>query len=133
MTKQDLTLLFDGGCPLCKREVSFLRSRDSSNRIAFINIDSPDYNPELFCKISYREAMGRIHGINSSGKVLKDIQVFREAYRLVGLGWIYAPTTWPLLGALFDGLYTFWARWRLPFTRRPSLEQLCRQREQIDL
>ena len=53
-------------------------------------------------------------------------------YRLVGLAWVYAPTTWPVLGGLVDEFYRLWARWRLPFTRRPSLDQLCRSREQID-
>ena len=86
MTQTKLTLLFDGGCPLCQREVTFLRSRDFSNSISFVDIDSPDYSPDLYSGISYREAMGRIHAITSSGEVLKDVRVFREAYRLVGLG-----------------------------------------------
>ena len=129
MTQPKLTLLFDGGCPLCQREVSFLRSRDFSNSILYVDIDSPNYDPVLYCGISYREAMGRIHAITSSGEVLKDVRVFREAYRLVGLGWVYAPTTWPVLGPLVDEFYRLWARWRLPFTRRPSLDQLCKVRE----
>ena len=95
----------------------------------FVDIDSPDYNPDLYSGISYREAMGRIHAITSSGEVLKDVRVFRDAYRLVGLGWVYAPTTWPVLGLLVDEAYRLWARWRLPFTRRPSLDQLCKLRE----
>ena len=73
--------------------------------------------------------MGRIHAINSSGEVLKDVLVFREAYRLVGLGWVYAPTTWRVLGPLVEEVYRIWARWRLPLTRRPSLDQLCQARE----
>ena len=128
MTESKLILLFDGGCPLCQREVSFLRARDRSNFISFVDIDTPDYNPEFYKGISYRDAMGRIHAITSSGRVVKDVEVFREAYRLVGLGWIYAPTTWPILGPLADNLYDFWARWRLTFTRRPSLAQLCKRR-----
>ncbi|WP_320676233.1 DUF393 domain-containing protein [Prochlorococcus sp. MIT 1300] len=127
-----LTLLFDGGCPLCQREVSFLRARDSLKCISFVDIDSPDYNPKLFKGISYREAMGRIHAISSSGEVLKDVRVFREAYRLVGLGWVYEPTTWPLIGTFVDAAYRFWSRRRLSFTRRPSIDQLCKLHEQID-
>ena len=129
MTQTKLTLLFDGGCPLCQREVSFLRSGDISNSISFVDIDSPNYDPVLYEGISYREAMGRIHAINSSGEVLKDVRVFREAYRLVGLGWVYAPTTWPVLGSLVDEFYRLWARWRLVFTGRPSLDHLCKSRE----
>ncbi len=129
MAETKLILLFDGGCPFCKREVSFLRSRDSLSSIVFVDINSSDYNPNAFSGISYREAMGRIHAVSSSGEILKDLKVFREAYRLVGLGWVYAPTTWPVVGSFFDQLYRLWACWRLPLTRRPSLDQLCKLRD----
>ena len=129
MTQAKLILLFDGGCPLCLREVKFLRSRDTLENISFIDIDSPNYQPDLYSGISYKDAMGRIHAINESGEILKDVAVFREAYRLIGLGWIYAPTSWPILGSLIDQVYKLWAQWRLPLTRRPSLEQLCKEKE----
>ena len=129
MTQAKLTLLFDGGCPLCLREVKFLRSRDTLDNISFIDIDSPNYQPDLYSGISYKDAMGRIHAINESGEILKDVAVFREVYRLIGLGWIYAPTKWPILGSLIDQVYKLWAKWRLPLTRRPSIEQLCKEKE----
>lgn len=126
----DLTLLYDGGCPLCLREVRLLRARDqrlnaSQPRIAFVDIDASDYNPADHGGISYREAMGRIHALAADGSVLRDLAVFRRAYELVGLGWLYAPTRWPLVGALAERAYAIWARWRLPLTRRPGLDQLC--------
>tara|TARA_B100000579_G_scaffold384441_1_gene354900 strand:- start:152 stop:538 length:387 start_codon:yes stop_codon:yes gene_type:complete len=124
-----LTLLFDGGCPFCLREVEFLRSRDTLNKIRFVDIDSSDYQPKFYSGISYKEAMGRIHAINESGEILKDVAVFREVYRLIGLGWIYAPTDWPILSSLIDQVYKTWAQWRLPLTRRPSLVQLCKEKE----
>ncbi|MGB1022597.1 MAG: thiol-disulfide oxidoreductase DCC family protein, partial [Synechococcus sp.] len=40
----DLTLLFDGGCPLCVREVRFLQRRDRQARLAFVDIDASDYD-----------------------------------------------------------------------------------------
>ncbi len=129
MSEIKLTFLFDGKCPICQREVSFLRSRDALGKIAFVDIDSSDYKADRYGGISYREAMGRIHAIKASGEIIKDVQVFREAYALVGLSWVYAPTTWPILGSLIDVLYKFWARLRLPLTRRPSLEQLCDRRD----
>lgn len=126
----ELTLLYDGGCPLCLREVAVLRRRDQrlqpgAPRLAFVDIDALDYNPAAHGGITYREAMGRIHGLRADGTVLRDVEVFREAYRLVGLGWLYAPTAWPLLRPVVDGAYGLWARWRLPMTGRPELDQLC--------
>ena len=130
MTATALTLLYDGGCPLCLREVRFLRQRDARlhgerPRLAFVDVDAADYNPEQHGGISYRAAMGRIHAIDAHGTVLTDVAVFRAAYRQIGLGWLYAPSGWPGLRQLSDGLYGLWASWRLAVTGRPSLDQLC--------
>jgi predicted DCC family thiol-disulfide oxidoreductase YuxK len=129
-----LTLLFDGGCPLCVREVRFLERRDRDHnggqpRLAFVDIDDPTYDPAAHAGISYAEAMGRIHALAADGTVLRDVAVFRRAYELIGLGWLYAPTRWPLLGPLANALYRFWASARLRLTGRPDLEQLCAERE----
>lgn len=128
-----LTLLYDGGCPLCVREVRFLERRDRARnpadpRLAFVDIDAIDYNPAAHAGIDYRAAMGRIHAIDADGTVLRDVAVFRRAYDLIGLGWLYAPTRWPLIAPLANGAYGVWARWRLVLTRRPSLDQLCEAR-----
>jgi len=133
-TPAELTLLYDGGCPLCVREVTMLRQRDQHRnkarpRLAFVDIDTSDYDPSAWQGISYREAMGRIHAIAADGTVLRDVAVFRRAYALLGLGWLYAPTDWPLIGPLADGAYAIWARWRLVLTRRPTLDQLCDARD----
>ena len=66
LTKAKLTLLFDGGCPLCLREIKFLRSRDSLKKISFVDIDSSDYEQDIYSGISYKDAMVRIHAINKS-------------------------------------------------------------------
>lgn len=126
----DLTILYDGGCPLCVREVRFLTRQDlrrngAAPRLGFVDIDAPDYIPAQAGGIGYREAMGRIHAIEADGIVLRDVAVFRRAYHLVGLGWLYAPTGWPLVGPALDALYGIWAAWRLRLTGRPSLDQLC--------
>ena len=128
-----LTLLFDGGCPLCVREVRFLERRDRRQRIRFVDIDAPEYNPAAHGGIGYREAMGRIHAVAADGTVLQDVAVFREAYRLIGLGWLYAPTRWPLIGAVVDRIYSVWAARRLQLTGRPDLDTLCADRERCQL
>lgn len=128
-----LRLLYDGGCPLCCREVAFLRKRDQrlhpdAERLAFIDINDPAYDPAAHGEISYRQAMGRIHAITADGEVLTDLAVFRHAYRLVGLGPLYAPTGWPVLGTLTTWIYALWARWRLRITGRADLDTLCAER-----
>ena len=125
-----LTILYDGGCPLCLREVRFLQRRDPEpHRLAFVDINAPTYDPGRHAGISYRDAMGRIHAIDGDGTVLRDVAVFRRAYELIGLGWLYAPTGWPLVAPLAEAAYRLWARLRLPVTGRPGLEQLCQERQ----
>lgn len=129
-----LTLLYDGACPLCRREVNLLEQRDRRRhgdqpRLRFVDIDAPGYDPATCAGIDYATAMGRIHAIGADGSVLRDVAVFRRAYELVGLGWLYAPTSWPLVAPLVDLAYGLWARWRLRLTGRPSLEDLCGRRD----
>jgi len=129
----ELTLLYDGGCPLCLREVRFLQQRDrclhpGAPRLAFVDIDAEAFRPADHAGIDYRQAMGRIHAIAADGEVLRDVAVFRRAYQLIGLGWLYAPTAWPLLAPLVNGLYALWAAARLRLTGRPDLETLCRSK-----
>lgn len=128
-----LTLLYDGCCPLCLREVELLGRKDRQRhgeclKLAFVDIDQPEYNPDSYAGISYREAMGRIHAIDASGAVLRDVEVFRRAYELIGLGWLYAPTQWPLLRPMANLAYGVWATLRLRITGRPNLESLCQAR-----
>ena len=133
LPRPELTILYDGGCPLCLREVAFLRRRDRrhngpAGRLAFVDIDAAGYDPDAHAGIGYQQAMGRIHALAADGTVLRDLAVFRRAYALIGLGWLYAPTRWPLLGPVADGAYGLWARWRLQLTGRPSLGALCQAR-----
>jgi len=120
-----LTLLYDGACPLCLREVKGLKKRDQRGAIRFVDLNAPDYEPQRWGGISYRDGMARIHALRRDGTVLRDVAVFREAYRLVGLGWLYAPTAWPLIAPIVDRIYAIWASQRLRLTGRPDLDSLC--------
>ena len=109
----ELTILYDGGCPLCLREVNFLEHRDQGKKIEFVDVNEITYSAEQFQNISYRQAMERIHAVRRDGTVITDIAVFREAYRLINLGWIYRPTTWPIIGSFVDLLYNIYCYSRL--------------------
>lgn len=110
-----------------------LKRRDQARhgdqpKLAFVDIDRADYDPKAFGGISYRQAMGRIHAITAEGEVLRDVAVFQRAYALIGLGWLYAPTRWPLVRPLVDAAYGLWAAGRLRITGRPDLDTLCQGR-----
>ncbi len=125
-----IKLLYDGECPLCVREVNFLTRRDAGRGIIkFIDIASLDYNPQNHGGIDYATAMGRIHGILADGTVIKNVEVFRQAYENLGMGWVYSITKVPVLGAIADWLYGIWADWRLKITGRPDLDTIIVERQ----
>ena len=123
-----LTIFFDGGCPLCKREVDFLQSKNHKGYLRFIDINTSDFYLDLKYGITYIQAMERIHAFKSDGSVIKDIKVFQEAYTLIGLGWIYAPTKFPIFDKFIEFIYGIWAKYRLKLTFRPSIEKLCTEK-----
>ena len=128
MNTAKLTIFFDGGCPLCKREVDFLQSRNQKGYLSFIDINTSDFYLDLKYGITYKQAMERIHALKSDGSVIKDIKVFQEAYTLIGLGWIYAPTKFPIFDKFIEFIYGIWAKYRIKFTFRPSIEKLCTEK-----
>jgi len=127
----EIKLLYDGECPLCLREVNFLQKKDAGRgKVAFVDIASDDYNPEENAGIDFETAMGRIHGILPDGTVIKNVEVFRRVYETLGMGWVYAITKWPILGALANFVYGIWADLRLKLTGRPDLETVIKQRQE---
>lgn len=125
-----IKLLYDGECPLCVREVNFLTQKDAGRGIVqFVDIASLDYDPQKNAGIDFATAMGKIHAILPDGTVIKNVEVFRQVYELLGMGWIYAITKIPVIGAIADWIYRVWADWRLKLTRRPDLDTIIAQRQ----
>jgi len=62
--------------------------------------------------------LGQIHGLLPDGTLVKGLEVFRQAYDAVGLGWLLAPTRWPILRWVSDAGYAWFARNRLRLTGR---------------
>jgi predicted DCC family thiol-disulfide oxidoreductase YuxK len=125
-----IQLLYDGECPLCMREVNFLRKRDAGRGlVAFVDIADERYTPEAHGGIDYETAMGRIHAVLPDGTLVKNVEVFRRVYEILGMGWIYAATKLPVIGAIVDTLYGIWANWRLTLTGRPDLATIIAKRQ----
>jgi predicted DCC family thiol-disulfide oxidoreductase YuxK len=126
-----IKLLYDGECPLCLREVNFLRKQDASRGlVAFVDIADDNYTPEENGGVDFETAMGRIHALLPDGTVIKNVAALRRIYEILGIGWIYAATQWPVIGPIVDWLYEIWADWRLALTRRPDLATITRSRRE---
>ena len=117
--------LFDGGCPLCLRETKFLRKKDLSNKINFVDINNDNYNPFFYQNISYHDAMSNLHGILENGDIIKGLDVLAYSYKLIGIGWVYYPLKIEFLAPLLRLFYQYWAKYRLKITGRSNIEKLC--------
>jgi len=112
MKAWDFKLLYDGECPLCMREVRWLQKSNRKGRLAFEDVSAPCFDASQY-GTNREELLGVIHGVLPNGKLVRRVEVFRQAYRAVGLGWLIAPTGWPVLRWFFDALYAVFARHRI--------------------
>lgn len=108
----EFTLLYDGRCPICQKEVAWLRWKNTRHRLGFQDIHAEDFDAARFGK-TLTELMAEIHGVYPDGRLIKGMPVFRACYQAVGLDWLLAPTGWPLLRQSFDWLYALFGRHRI--------------------
>lgn len=110
-----IRILYDGDCPLCISKVKFLKQRDKHARLEFCDIREKGFMPEI--SISMETLSKQIHAVLRDGTIIQGMDVIRAAYREIGLGWLIAPTGWPLLRPFFDLLYAGVAKYRLQISR----------------
>ena len=127
-TKWDIKVLYDGDCPLCMQEIDFLRKRDKQQKIGFVDIASTSYSPDENSCISFEQAMRKIHGITSDGRVIEGVEVFRRLYEAVGLGWVYSLVRIKPIGDLAEAVYGVWAKYRMEITGREALDIILAKR-----
>lgn len=130
-TSWQIELLYDGACPLCVREVNFLKRQDAGRGlVSFVDIADDRYAPLDHAGIDFETAMGRIHAVLPDGTIVKNVEVFRRTYEILGIGWIYAMTKLPAIEYFANLLYGIWADLRLKLTGRPSLASIVASRQQ---
>jgi predicted DCC family thiol-disulfide oxidoreductase YuxK len=113
----DIEVFFDGGCPLCRREMNLIRCWDRRQRLRFTDIDAETFDPAAVGK-TRDELMAEIHGRLPDGSLISGVEVFRRLYSAVGFRWLVAPTRLPGLSWLCDVGYRLFARNRLKLTGR---------------
>jgi predicted DCC family thiol-disulfide oxidoreductase YuxK len=116
MNDKPFKLLYDGECPICRREVEWLKRRDHRGRLVAEDISSPNFHAEAY-GLCQTDVMAVMHGVLPDGRIVRRTVAIREAYRAVGLGWIVAPLSWPVIGWLADKAYGVFARNRVALGR----------------
>ena len=96
--ENQLTVFFDGGCPLCKREMNhYMRLHSKYCKLVptvdFYDISSRPLHPELERRgITKEDTMKRIHALSESGVVVKNFEAFQQL-------WLRLPY-WHVIGKL---------------------------------
>jgi predicted DCC family thiol-disulfide oxidoreductase YuxK len=120
MNKSEVIMFYDGGCPLCSREVAHYQGLDKAGRVRWIDI-TRDFNLLEAFGVSYGSAMQRLHVLSSDGRLLtgaygfaaiwSELPYYRHLAKLV---------RFPGLLPLLDKAYEAFAGWR--YQRRCSSE-----------
>ena len=116
MNEWRFKLLYGAQCPFCCLEARWLQHWNRNGRLAFEDISSPNFESSRY-GVTREDIMGVMHGVFPDGRIVRKVEAFRQAYRAVGLGWLLAPTGWPVLRRVFDGLYELFARYRVSIGR----------------
>lgn len=110
------TLLYDSECPFCKLEVEWLQRRDRKGLLGAIDIAEAGFDASQF-GLTIERVHARLHGVRADGTVIEGMDAIRAAWSAAGLGWVMAPTGWPVLRWFADLGYVVFARYRVPLGR----------------
>ena len=123
-------VLFDGGCPMCSREIAIYRKQSASQALEWVDI-SRETNTEARYGIRHDAAMQRFHVRDRDGKWQTGAFGFAEL-------WSHFPG-WRMLSGilrhtallpLLDRIYDRFARWRLKRQCRDGACSITSDRQQ---
>lgn len=79
LKSEPVTVWFDGGCPLCRREIAGIRRLDTAGRITFIDVsgDSP-----ADCPVDRADLLARFHA-REGDRVLSGAAAFAAMWRAI--------------------------------------------------
>ncbi|MBQ4811403.1 DUF393 domain-containing protein [Pseudoalteromonas luteoviolacea] len=104
----ELTIFYDGTCPLCVKEMNALTKRDTHKHINTVDIYSDEFS--RYENIDPDKANTILHAIDKEGNLILGLDVTHKAWQLVGMGWLYAPLRWPVIKPVADQLYLLFAK-----------------------
>ena len=111
-----LLVWYDGGCPLCRREIGMMRRWDRNNAIDFVDIASDD----SACPIDCATLLARFHAVED-GRLLSGAAAFAAMWRAIPrLRPIGMAACVPVVLAVLEQLYVVFLRFR------PALQRLVR-------
>ena len=114
----DLTVFYDGSCPLCSREIAVYSRRDTAGRIHWADVSScsPQALPE---GLTRQDALARFHVQRADGALISGAGAFAELWmRTPGFRWFGRIARLPIIHGVLDRAYGIF------LDSRPVLQKL---------
>ncbi|WP_275540949.1 thiol-disulfide oxidoreductase DCC family protein [Idiomarina fontislapidosi] len=121
-----VVIFYDGGCPLCVKEMRHLKQCDQHNTVVFENINADDFN-RRYPNIDPVAANRFLHGIDKQGREIYGLDVTYAAWQAVGKGAYIAPLRWPGIRWVADRVYLLFAKHRNRISRWLTGQERCEQ------
>lgn len=117
-----VTVYYDGGCPICDREIAIYRTRRGADRIDWVDVDAIN-GDTVAPGLSRDDALGRFHAIDGEGRLRSGGEAFSALWQALPAFSILGRVTsrWPLSVLLETGYRVF-------LKLRPRLQSLVRPR-----
>ena len=114
----DLTVFYDGSCPLCCREIAVYRRRVAAVRTRWTDVSAcpPEALPE---GLTRQDALARFHVQRAGGALISGAGAFAELWtHTPGFRWLSCMAGLPVIHGVLDRAYGIFLCWR------PVLQQL---------
>lgn len=118
-SKDKLTVYFDGSCPLCRREIRFLRARTPEGDTRWCDVSACD-GEAVAPDLTTQAAMQRFHVRRGDGTLISGAAAFAEMWaRSPRFAWLGRLAKFPPLRIALDAAYTMFLK------VRPLLQRLA--------
>lgn len=111
MTSQ-LTVFYDGACPLCQREIAHYQQLDRAGRLLWVDVSAPNaVCPNGYCQV---DLLKRFHVQTAQGQMYSGAAGFARMWLELPGVWRYLGTiaVWPPITALLELGYCAFLRVR---------------------
>ena len=114
-----VTLFWDGGCPLCQREIAHYKQLDVENNVEWVDIHAEPSRLQPH-QVTPADAMELIHAVDKDGALQVGVPAFLAVWEQLPYWSVLPPLmrNVPLATPAAAAAYTFWAKNRLQITNR---------------
>lgn len=117
--EQALSVLYDGACPLCRREIALYRGLRSDQAVRFVDVSGASALPPATTR---EQLLARFHVQRADGTLVSGADAFLTLWaHLPGWRWLARAGRLPGMTWSMERIYRLFLRWR------PMLQRLARR------